>query len=553
MTEPIESPQLESEESEALSVANELAGDDWQVEEGGLGDDSSASFAAAPGGREVAPAVAQPVPPGVTAEASLTLDQVRQRWQQNNMTRAALRGELEKQYAERQKYEDMANAILRAQQAQQQPVQPQEPPQIDPELQRYFDNQQQQFEARLQGMLAPVLSQAQQAQQTQQVQQQVSQEQQQWGEFRSIVESAEQDYMATPEGQGYVERVSGFETALRKTCEYAGLSPQVSQKLVNEDMKGMAVLAMSLNIPPPVFVDAYARAMYEWAQGQGGNGNGRNVTNGNRQVQQRQQGRVSPQVQIARMATQAGAVGAPPSGGMVQSGGTVDVGTLLQRGLTGRDQLRLTRFPNLVLIAGNIAHQEFGGWLAPRNTNRPFHLRRRGRNADWPRPGRVQRPALHDHIDMMHQHSISRPDFSRLNPPIFGESAGKGDVHDVDDTFSRNLERVGHLHDGVGLSNVPAFGELTRLWRLSRVSFSSALIDPCDYRVNFLLAQGRVVLEVAVLWIGEPRRHFLGQHRAADGLRPRPRLGVGEQRHRSDFSGSMALLTTILDDRRYIF
>jgi hypothetical protein len=337
MSEPNES-HFESEESEALSIANDLAGgDDWQVEEGGM---EEAGGAAPPTSGQPAGPAAQGAPgaaPLSPAQPSLTLEQARQRWQQTNLTRAQLRQQLDEQalqmqqaQAQRQQYEEMANAILRA--SQQQQVQQQEPPQIDPELQRYFDQrleaQQQQFQA----LLQPVLTQAQQAQVQQEVQQQVSHEQQQWGEFRQMVDQAERDYMATPEGAGYMERITGFEKALNRAGELAGADPRVVSKLVNEDMKGMAMIAMSLGISPPMFIDAYARAMFEWAQGAG------QQPNGQQRPMQRQQGRVSPQVQIARMATQNGAVGAPPSNGAMSSGGDVPtVGDLMGRGLQPGD------------------------------------------------------------------------------------------------------------------------------------------------------------------------------------------------------------------------
>ena len=337
MSEPNET-HFESEESEALSVANELAGDDWQVEEGGAEDSP-----VGPGPRESSPApAASPAPQA----PSLTLDQARQAWNQATATRAQLREHANQQYmaaqaaqAEQRRYEEMANAILRASQAQEQ-VQQQEP-QIDPELQRYLDTRQQELIQQMQGMLGPVLNQAQQVQQHQEVQQQVAAEQAQWGEFREIVSRSEQDYMATPEGQGYNDRVGGYEQAMLTALHRTGLDEAPARKLVNEQLKGFTMLGMALNVPPPVLLDNYINSVIEFALSyKNGNGQPRNGNGQYQQQPQRQQpqGRMSPQVQIARMATQNGAVGSPPSSGATGHGnGVVDVGDLMSRNLTGKD------------------------------------------------------------------------------------------------------------------------------------------------------------------------------------------------------------------------
>ena len=189
-------------------------------------------------------------------------------------------------------------------------------------------------------MLAPVLTQAQQQQWQQQAHQQVQQESQQWAEVAQIVGQAEQHYMATPEGQGYNERLTGYETAMRTALNRSGMNDDVTNKLVNEQLKGFSLLGMALNVPPPVLLDNYINAVMEFAmqyKGMGGNGQ-RSNGNGYRQ-QQRQvpQGRMSPQVQVARMATQSGAVGAPPTGAAGGNNGSVTAADLLGRGLTGKD------------------------------------------------------------------------------------------------------------------------------------------------------------------------------------------------------------------------
>lgn len=330
MSEPNEAQAFDSEESEALSIASEVAGEGWQ--DGDTGIDSAAE--PAPG--EVHPP-AQTVSP-VEQSPSLTLEQARQRFQQANATRAQLRDYAQQQWEaaqaaqqERGQMEAMLNAFLQAQRQEQQPQQLE--PQIDPDLQRYLDSQNQALLARMEQMLQPALSLAQQQQQMQEVQQQVTQEQAQWTEFRNIVEQDEQNYLQTPEGQGYNERLVGFQGAMMDALASSGVAEPVAQKLVTEELKGVTMIAMSLGQSPAYFMDNYAKALLRWA-GNHVNGNGQPV-NGNRQVQ-RQQGRVSPQVQIARMATQAGAVGAPPGSGATTSNG-LTAADLINRRLTDKD------------------------------------------------------------------------------------------------------------------------------------------------------------------------------------------------------------------------
>src|SRR5713226_5520313 len=52
--------------------------------------------------------------------------------------------------------------------------------------------------------------------------------------------------------------------------------------------------------------------------------------------------------------------------------------------------------------------------------------------------------------------------------------------------------------------------------------------------------------------IGEPGRHFAGQHSFADRLGPRPSRFVVEQRHRRDVVGAVAGNAAAIQDRRHI-
>ena len=77
-------------------------------------------------------------------------------------------------------------------------------------------------------------------------------------------------------------------------------------------------------------------------------------------------------------------------------------------------------------------------------------------------------------------------------------------------------------------------------------------VDPADDGVDLLVAQRRVVDELldADRLVEMPRRHLARGHARPDRARPRPRVVVGDQRHRADAARAMAHLTLVLEDRR---
>ncbi len=72
--------------------------------------------------------------------------------------------------------------------------------------------------------------------------------------------------------------------------------------------------------------------------------------------------------------------------------------------------------------------------------------------------------------------------------------------------------------------------------------------SPCGNRCDLLLRQRRVVGKMPVPRIGKPRRHHLHLDCMRHGARPRSRLLVGHERHRRNFSRTMAALAVILQN-----
>ena len=101
----------------------------------------------------------------------------------------------------------------------------------------------------------------------------------------------------------------------------------------------------------------------------------------------------------------------------------------------------------------------------------------------------------------------------------------------------RDLIRRGQFDDRIRFGNGPALGELAR----GRQVFGIALGAPASTQAASVsiswLVQGAVVRELAVVRIGEPRRHFAREHGALDGLGPGTSLLVGEQGERRGLAG----------------
>src|ERR1051326_3883032 len=86
-----------------------------------------------------------------------------------------------------------------------------------------------------------------------------------------------------------------------------------------------------------------------------------------------------------------------------------------------------------------------------------------------------------------------------------------------------------------------------------RVSFSSwsAGTDPCNQRIDLVLAQPRVVTELhAVAGIGGPWRHFAAYDALLDRLRMGPRIVIRNQRERrANFTLAMTTGAMLVKDR----
>ena len=132
-------------------------------------------------------------------------------------------------------------------------------------------------------------------------------------------------------------------------------------------------------------------------------------------------------------------------------------------------------------------------------------------------------------------------------PPTVLRHRRHGVRRRVDDQIRRPAEEIRVVPDVV-------VGELDRRRHVVGVAARRTGVDPADDRVDLLVGQRAVVLEVpdADRLVDVPRRHLPRLDAGLDGPRPGPRFRVGDERHRRDVARPMARLALLLEDRRHV-
>ena len=154
---------------------------------------------------------------------------------------------------------------------------------------------------------------------------------------------------------------------------------------------------------------------------------------------------------------------------------------------------------------------------------------------------------------MVHVFRIARPRLHELDPFVGLKGSRNENVLIVDDAARRDLIRGRQLEDHVRLGNCPSVHELARRRHILGITLRSSSVHPGHDGIDLALLQRSVVRKLAVVRIGEPRRHFSLQRRGLDRLRPGTRLLIREQGKRRRFTGTVADLAVLLKDRGYIF
>ena len=152
---------------------------------------------------------------------------------------------------------------------------------------------------------------------------------------------------------------------------------------------------------------------------------------------------------------------------------------------------------------------------------------------------------------MVEHRGIARAHLGSRDPHVLGEVGLHEDVLVVDGASRRQLERLRHLDDDVGL-DVPPAVERERSRRVGLVAGRRSRIGPRVERRDLTIDEAALVGKVADRRIGKPWRHLPAGHCGLDGARPGPRLLVGEERHRRHFAGPMTALTIGLENREHV-
>ena len=141
----------------------------------------------------------------------------------------------------------------------------------------------------------------------------------------------------------------------------------------------------------------------------------------------------------------------------------------------------------------------------------------------------------------MHQRAIAGPRFDRLQPPRLGESRRDVEILVMNRALRWHRVVFGQLEHLIGRADAPAVGEIRERRQVGGVALRRTARDPARNEGLLRGRQTALVGEGPVRRVGVPRRHAAVGDAAADGLRPGPCLGIGEQRHRRDFAGRWQL------------
>lgn len=217
-----------------------------------------------PGGATPLPAPLPPGSPDPTAAAErFAVSRMRQQLQQAQQERDiafASVAAIQRGLASQQQ--------IAAEQAQQ-PALPEVDPElelVDPVLMKAMRAAAMDAQNRTLQTLQPLIQTAEQTQAQQAWQAQKAAEQQQLQQYISAFTVEEQRYAETPEGQGYYDRVAGYEQATRAALATLPISPEEIDRLTHESTLGLVTIAQRLGLPPALVVDRMAQATLQGYQ-----------------------------------------------------------------------------------------------------------------------------------------------------------------------------------------------------------------------------------------------------------------------------------------------
>ncbi len=162
--------------------------------------------------------------------------------------------------------------------------------------------------------------------------------------------------------------------------------------------------------------------------------------------------------------------------------------------------------------------------------------------------GRVQMDAA-----VVHDATVAGPELEARDGHVViqGERQGETPVDIL--SIGREVERLGHRQDEVGLTESPTIGEPRRARQIGRIALDAAGLGPT--REDLLLQDGEPggVEENASARMSLPRGHLAGRGHLPDEVGPLGRIPVSQQGERTHLTGAVALGTVLPEDRRDVF
>ena len=148
----------------------------------------------------------------------------------------------------------------------------------------------------------------------------------------------------------------------------------------------------------------------------------------------------------------------------------------------------------------------------------------------------------------MHDGASAGPHFNGLHPLVFRQVRRNLEELVVDGAARRDGIVLLHRENRVGLAHLPSLGERRQLRQIRGIPFRCARVGPLQQRVAIGGLQASVVQELTVRGVRVPGRHRAVGDAGRDGLGPRARVLVSDERHRADFPGPMAIRAVLVQD-----
>jgi hypothetical protein len=144
--------------------------------------------------------------------------------------------------------------------------------------------------------------------------------------------------------------------------------------------------------------------------------------------------------------------------------------------------------------------------------------------------------------------AVARPEFDSLNVPALVQRHRQNEVAEQILAFGRHGKRLGHGQNQVGLPEMPAVRKARRRRPFARIALDGTRLDPIAQRLDFLVVEPPLPLEMPELGVRLPGRHEAMLGRRHDLRRPLSDVVVVQQRERRGFTRPVARRAVLKND-----